>query len=249
MMLVVLGGLGFLVLYELWRLPRGEGRLSPHAALVLQMTTGLILLGTLLLFTAESDYSLIGAGNWGWRLWNSLFLSVSSRTAGFNTLPMTGMSGVGILVLVFLMIVGASPGSTGGGLKTTTFGLMLLSTLRHLGRRNGVVYRRHSIPSDSVQEALTLTILYGLILLVGALLLGRTETFPFRSVLFEAASAIGTVGLSLGVTPGFSEAGKAILIVMMFLGRVGILTFAIGFSGRRPEADNVSYAETHISIG
>ncbi|MDO4785491.1 MAG: potassium transporter TrkG, partial [Fretibacterium sp.] len=197
----------------------------------------------------EADHSLSGAGGWGWRLWNALFMSVSSRTAGFNTLPMAGMSGAGILILVFLMIVGASPGSTGGGLKTTTFGLMLLSTLRHLGRRHRVVYRGHSIPSDNVLVALTLTILYGLVLLTGALLLGRTEAFPFRSVLFEAASAIGTVGLSLGITPGFSEVGKVILIVMMFLGRVGILTFAIGFSGRRPEADNVSYAETHISIG
>lgn len=249
MMLIILGGLGFLVLYELWRLPRREGHLSPHSALVLQVTAGLILFGTLLFFLAERSRSLTEVGSLGWQIWNALFMSVSSRTAGFNTMSMGTMSGIGIFVLVFLMSVGASPGSTGGGLKTTTLGLMLLSTLRHLRRKQQVVYRGRLIASDNVLLALTLAVLYSLVLLTGAWLLGELEPFPFRSLLFEAASALGTVGLSLGITSGLSSPGKAVLIVLMFLGRVGILTFVIGFSGTKMESDNVSYVETSISIG
>ena len=250
MALIVIGGLGFLVFDELcFALLSRRKKLSPHAALVLWMTLSLILAGALLLFLAERRASLAELEGWGWKLWNSLFTSVSSRTAGFNTAPMERTSALGVFWLTLLMLIGASPGSTGGGLKTTTFGLMCLSTFHHLQRTPRALFRRRSIAPHSVLMALTLAMTYLFAFLSGGVALYSLSPVSLQAALFEVASALGTVGLSLGITPQLPPAGKGLLILMMFLGRVGILTFVFGFTGHRVAPDNVAYPQADIPIG
>ena len=247
MILIVTGGLGFLVIGELWLHLTERTRLSPHAVLVLQVSSILILAGTVLFFLSDRTAGLSSL-SLPLKVWNALFQSVTARTAGFNTIPLRAVSSLGIFLLSLLMIIGASPGSTGGGVKTTTAGVLFFSSLSEIqGRR--AVYRNRTIADENIRRALAISFLYLLTVLTGVILLSLFEELPFRTLLFEAISAMGTVGLSLGITPSLSPPGKIVIILLMFWGRVGILTFIFGMVSRDRTISKISYTETNIPVG
>ncbi|MCF4115014.1 MULTISPECIES: TrkH family potassium uptake protein [Dethiosulfovibrio] len=247
MFLIVLGGIGFIVLWELGEWFRGRKRLSIHTRLVLVVTVSLVFFGAAVLALTEWDGLLRGLSV-PMKIWNALFASVTSRTAGFNTLPTVGLSSLGAFLIMILMMIGASPGSTGGGMKTTTFGLLVSSAFFNTRGNSNLVLWHRSVPQKLVLRAMMLAFLYVATVLFGILLLNLVEDMSFRSLAFEVVSAMGTVGLSMGVTADLSPAGKWILILLMFWGRVGILTFLFSLANIE-ESSKVSYAETSIPIG
>lgn len=260
--LVVIGGLGFLVSMELREqvLARLRGRRAPrlslHSRLALTVSGALLAAGTVV-------YLVLGSGNVlgglppGERLLAASFQSVTARTAGFNTVDYGQMSSEALFFTVFLMFVGASPGSTGGGIKTTTFGLLVaLVVARWRSRGRASVFRR-TIPHPVMDRALLLALLAWAIVSLGIGLIAAAETpgVPFReevpgflALMFEAVSAFGTVGLSTGITAGLAPASKLVLIALMYAGRVGPLTLVLAV-GPRPERGRFRYAEENVMVG
>jgi len=259
MVLIVLGGLGFLVLSELIVLARqrqGRRRLSLHSRLVLVTTVVLIVGGTLVMALLESG-TLLQQLPAGESFWVLLFQSVTARTAGFNTIDLNRLGVPTLFFMMFLMFVGGSPGSAAGGIKTTSlalFAAILYGRLRGFGHTN--IWRR-TIPDETATRTLTLVMLAMLVVMVALLALLGVELQgqatassgqAFINYAFEAMSAFGTVGLSLGVTSSLSVGGKLIIIGLMFLGRVGILTVAFAFL-QRAESHPARYSEENIMIG
>lgn len=247
MLLIVSGGLGFLVLSGLADIGRRSGKFSVLSRLVLLATGCLILFGTAAILLSEWNASL-GTMSPGWKIWNALFSSITPRTAGFNTVPMSGFSSAGLFVVILLMIVGASPGSTGGGFKTTTLSVLLLSTWHTIRRSPELRLWNRRISVKILQRTVAVIVLYLATIGIGLAALLALEPFPFRSVLFETVSALGTVGLSLGITSEISDPGKLVLVLLMFWGRVGIVTFLYGLM-KREARGHVSYPDVEIPIG
>ncbi len=257
--LIVVGGIGFPVMYQLmeWLRHRELYRrrpLSLHVRMVLWTTVILIASGGLLIFLLERNYTL-RALPWHEKLFTALFQSITARTAGFNTLDIPQLGGATLFILIMLMFVGASPGSCGGGIKTTSLavlGAILKNKIR--GKTSVSIFHR-TLPEETVSRALSIfilavvTITAGLIILLitqmGAEYPGREYFLPY---LFEAVSAFGTVGLSMGVTSTLSSAGKIVIILLMLLGRVGLLTVAYVVT-RRERATLFKYAEEKVMIG
>ena len=219
MLLITAGGIGFLVWNDLkehgfrWK----QYRLQTKAALV--TSACLILLPALWFFFFETEQ--LPAEE---RILPSLFQSVTLRTAGFNTMDLNGISRTGQALMIVCMLVGGSPGSTAGGMKTTTAAMLLITAFAVFRRRDHVTLWGRRIADDTVRQAVAILMMYVLLFFVSGMVISRTEGLPLMSCLFETASAIGTVGLSLGITPGLSAASRLILILLMFLGRVGGLT-------------------------
>lgn len=247
MTLIIAGGIGFPVYFDLRERLYSRAKISHYSKLVFFTTFWLILLGTI--FLLISDWEAAFAGEpWHVRLWNALFASVTTRTAGFDTVPMARFSDFGRAIMILLMIIGASPASTGGGIKTTAFAVLWVAVKSQLhGRVHNVLWHREIAPSV-VQRALSLTGLYLCTIFLGAMVLNIIEPMSYGDIFFETASAIGTVGLSVGITPQFSVAGKVILSIIMFWGRVGILTFFASVI-KQERGGEVRYAETNIPIG
>jgi trk system potassium uptake protein TrkH len=214
---------------------------------VFLVSAGLGALGTLLLLMIEWDGALGGFSPL-LKFWNALFHSLTPRTAGFNTLPMGGFSSAALAVTALLMVVGASPASTGGGIKTTTFGILLAVSWSNLRGEEDVILWKRRVPYRIVSRALTLFFPYLTTLFLGSLVLTLAGE-PFMDGVFEAASALGTVGLSLGITPDLSVSGKIVLVLLMFWGRVGLLTFMYSLLLDRTAKGRVSYPDTDIPVG
>jgi trk system potassium uptake protein TrkH len=260
--LVVVGGLGFLVNMELWdgvraRLRGGRAPLlTLHTRLVLVVTAALLAIGTIAFLLLEWDNALRGMPP-GERLLAAWFQSVTPRTAGFNTVDYGRLSSDTLLFTIFLMFVGASPGSTGGGIKTTTLGLLFaLVVARWRGRGRAAVFHR-TIPHAVMDRALLITLLAGALVFLAIGLLVATETHGtpfaaadhrFLALMFEAVSAFGTVGLSTGITASLSPTGKLVLVALMFAGRVGPLTLVLAV-GPRQERGRFRYAEENVMVG
>lgn len=260
--LVVVGGLGFLVNMELWDLLRARLRggraplLTLHARLVLVVSAALLGVGMVAFLLLEWENVLRGMPL-GERLLASWFQSVTPRTAGFNTIDYGQVSPDTLFFTIFLMFVGASPGSTGGGIKTTTFGLLVaLVVARWRGRGRATLFHR-TIPHAVMDRALTIVLLaWALVsLAVGLLVFTETHGRPFAAaeprflaLMFEAVSAFGTVGLSTGITPSISASGKLVLVALMFVGRVGPLTLVLAV-GPRQERGRFRYAEENVMVG
>lgn len=258
--LITAGGLGFLVIMEVlsrWRHRRDPRprRLSLHSNIVLTTSAILLVAGTLAIWLLERGGSLAEMSG-GRALLVSLFQSVTTRTAGFNTMDLDMLRTPTIMAMVFLMFIGASPGSTGGGVKTTSLALfygIMVSRLK--GNQHTNLFRR-TLPDETVTKALALVMLA--VILIGiALFWLLLVQVPERAhegsrVLlghaFEAVSAFATVGLSLGVTTALTVAGKWIIIALMFIGRVGLLTVAFAIAGRTRQYPT-HYAEESIMIG
>jgi trk system potassium uptake protein TrkH len=260
--LVILGGLGFLVNLELRdqvlaRLRRTRPPVvTLHTRLALLVTASLLAAGALGFLALEWDNVLRGLPA-GERLLASWFASVTPRTAGFNTIDYGRVSADTLFLTIFLMFVGASPGSTGGGIKTTTFGLLFaLVVARWRGRGRASVFHR-TIPHAVMDRALLLALLAWAMVSLSIGLLVATETHGvpfgeaeprFLALMFEAVSAFSTVGLSTGITPSLSAAGKLVLVALMFAGRVGPLTLVLAV-GPREERGRFRYAEENVMVG
>jgi trk system potassium uptake protein len=239
MTLIVLGGLGYYVVFEVGALLRRSGRPTIHTRTVVYGTVVLIVGGAFLLYLFEG-------GRIGWM--DALFQSVTARTAGFNTVDMAGLQVSSLFVLVILMFIGAAPGSTGGGVKLTTFLVTLFSAYNViLGRERVVIYGRR-LPQATVLRAYALIMLYSGFLALGTVALLQIEGRDFIVVFFEMASAAGTVGLTLGLTPVLSGAGKVVVIIAMFVGRIGPAVLVLTFL-RGEHTSRIDYPEEKIILG
>lgn len=246
MFLIILGGLGFPFYMEWVSKAKSHKRLSPYAKLVLSTTAMLIIFGTLTILFAEWE-GAFAEYNLPLKLWNALFMAVTPRTAGFDTISPSSFSKAGYIIIVLLMIIGASPASTGGGIKTTTAGVLWCTVKSNLRGKKPFLFNQ-SISSDLIVNTTTLITLYLTTIFVSVVLLSLFEPFPFDQILFEVVSALGTVGLSLGITPDLSSAGKLVLVILMFWGRVGLITFMYSVFKKR-EKENINLPRAYIPIG
>ena len=244
--LIILGGLGFATVMELYRYPRTR-RLSLHTRLVLRVTGLLILGGSFLFGLLEWGHILRDLPLHG-KILASYFQSVTPRTAGYNTVDIGQLYPPTQFLIIILMFIGASPGSTGGGIKTTTFGLMSVTIFSLSKGKEDVELFRRRIPPWQVYKALSVTLLsIGLVTLV-TMILSITEGGNFLAALFETTSAFGTVGLTMGITPALTPVGRVAIILTMFAGRLGPLTLAYAFAQRRRKT-MVRYPEEKIMVG
>ena len=243
MALIVIGGIGFLTWEDVkenkWHLKKYR----MQSKVILTVTGLLILLPALYFFFCElSDLPLKQ------RIWSSLFQSVTPRTAGFNTADLTTVSEVGQMMIIMLMLIGGSPGSTAGGMKTTTLAVLFSSALSVFHKKEHTHFFGRRIPGNTIRNAATILLMYLVLFLAGGMIISRIENIPLISALFETASAIGTVGLSLGITPELGLLSHMILICLMFFGRVGGLTLIFAaFSERR--SNGSKYPQEKIMVG
>jgi trk system potassium uptake protein TrkH len=255
--LIVHGGIGFIVQYEVlgW-LRRKQRRLSIHTRIVLITTTILIATGALLFYLFERNYIVKNVSPFT-KFLISLFQSVTPRTAGFNTVDIGALTNPTILLLIVLMFIGASPGSTGGGVKTTSAALLVLLMWNRLKGCVEVSIFNRTIPREIISRtvsiifasAFSVAFIWSVLLVAGGgrLALAESRTL-FVEYLFDTVSAFGTVGLSMGITPKLNDLQKYALIVMMFAGRVGPLTLAFSLS-REAGKKQIAYAEEGVMVG
>ncbi len=257
--LIVVGGIGFPVMYEFsrrvgdWRRHR-RVPLSLHSRMVLWTTGVLIVSGGILVYLLERNHS-VAELPWWEKLFTSLFQSVTARTAGFNTLDTSTLTGATLFIIIMLMFIGASPGSCGGGIKTTSLAIFAAIFNNKIRGKDTVNIFRRTLPEETVSRALSIFILAIITITAGVVVMlvteragGNPDREFFLAYLFEAVSAFGTVGLSMGVTSTLTTAGKLVLIVLMLLGRVGLLTIAYVFT-RRARVALYRYAEEKVMIG
>lgn len=248
MSLVVIGGLGFMVTAEIFRKKSFE-KLSTHAKLVLIISASLIVIGTLAFYLIESQAGGVlykeGFKN---SIMQSAFQSISARTAGFYSVKLNQMHDTSVLLLIILMVIGGSPGSTAGGLKTTTFGVLLLSTISIFKQEDEVTIFNKHIEPKIIRKALAIIMVYlGLIFIV-IFILSLSENFKVIDISYEVSSAFATVGASRGITGDLSTLGKILITISMYLGRIGPMTMAYSL-GLKSKTKYIRYPEANISIG
>lgn len=235
--LILLGGIGFLVIQEMKQKKLHWKKYSMHAKVVLSMTLFLVITGTVLLKLTEGSESWLGA----------FFHSVSARTAGFSTTNMASYSDAGLLTMITLMFIGASPGSTGGGIKTSTFFVLFRGILSSATNKQEKAFK-YSIPSELFRKAAVITLLALALVIVGTwLMMGMDPEITLLDALFETTSAFGTVGLSTGITSTLGIGSKLMIIVIMYIGRLGPLTIASLWYFTRGE--RAAYPEGNIAVG
>ncbi len=250
MALFIIGGIGFTVILELIRRIRHKSRLSLHSRMVLMITTVLLASGTIILLALEYNNPLtMGGLTPGGKIFTALFSAATPRTAGFSVLETGAMTYPSLLLIMLLMFIGASPTSTGGGVKTTTFGIVLFTFINMIRGREEPVYfkRRFSLPQ--IMKALSIISAAAALIFLAVFTLTYFENKEFMALLFEVISAFGTVGLSTGITPELSLPGKVALIVTMLGGRVGPLTLLVALARSKPHDDALHYPEEHLMIG
>ncbi len=233
--LIVLGGLGFIVIREILHYHK-KRHFSLHSKIVLFMTSILIVAGTLLL---KLTYKM------SWL--SAFFHSVTARTAGFNSIDIGRLPDAALMILMILMVIGASPGSTGGGIKTTTAFTILTSTFKMTSQKRCAAFKRQ-ISWDIINKAYILLVLVVILLLINTFLVCLFEpAIPMSDVLFEVISAFATVGLTVGITPTLSTASKLILVLTMYFGRLGLLTLAYAWTPK--QLSNLEYVEEKYIVG
>lgn len=234
MLLIVIGGIGFMTWDDVKMKKCHFNQYRLQSKVVIMMTVVLILLPAFYFYFFE-----FSSGQWNThtdseKIWNSLFQAVTPRTAGFNTVDLTDLKESGQTLIILLMLIGGSPGSTAGGMKTTTVAVLFLTSFAVFRRKEDAQCFGRRIADNTVKYAATILLMYLVLFLSGGILISCIEGLPMLTCLFETASAIGTVGLSLGITPGLGIVSRVILIILMFLGRVGGLTLVFAaVSGTR----------------
>ena len=241
--LIIVGGIGFLTWADIKKNKWHVKKYRMQSKVVLAVTACLIVIPAIYFFFFEFESSPMEI-----RVWYSLFQSVTPRTAGFNTADLTIMSETGQMMIIILMLIGGSPGSTAGGMKTTTLAVLLASAAAVFQKKEYAHFFKRRIPNDAVRTAATIFLMYIVLVLSGGMIISSIENVPVLAALFETSSAIGTVGLSLGITPGLTEISRIILIGLMFFGRVGGLTlvFAAVSEGK---LNNSRLPEEKITVG
>ncbi|PKK82001.1 MAG: Trk family potassium uptake protein [candidate division Zixibacteria bacterium HGW-Zixibacteria-1] len=256
--LIILGGLGFVVINELAAKMRNKKlKLSLHSKLCLIVTAALIIIGTTAFMVGEYRNEFIRNLGFVDGLGNAFFQAVTSRTAGFNAIPQTNLTEVSLLITIILMFIGACPGSTGGGVKTTTLAVLLVMAFNRFRGRSSMTVFKKSLGSDSINRALTVILVAILIIVVMFVMFMFVEDRPvphklshgwFVEGAFEVMSAFGTVGLSLGATSHLHSFGKIIIILLMFTGRVGLLTLVFTLA-RPPKRGEIVYLDEQVMVG
>ncbi len=246
MSLIVIGGLGFIVWDDIIDHKWHVRRYRLQTKIVLAVTFLLIVAGALAFYVLEGNHAFAGM-NAGQKILASLFQSVTPRTAGFCTVDMSKLSESGSILTMLLMLVGASPGSTGGGIKTTTFFVMVFSVIAYLRSREEINVFNRKIEEKAVQRAFNSTMLYAVTAILGTTII-TFQGIGLHAALFEALSAIGTVGLSKGITPQLTTVSKVVAILLMYIGRLGSLSVLMAVTDRRIKT-KISNVEEKIIIG
>ncbi len=252
MSLMVLGAIGFWPLAELkeWiesKFRKVKFEFSLFTKILVSMHIGLWIVGAVIVFIVEyngyfADKGIIES------IYYSLFMSLTTRNAGFATLSMTNMSQTIQIFFGILMFIGSSPNSAGGGIRTTTFLLTILGIFSFSRGKKQVIIGKRSVKSDTVYKSMMVLISAAILILTGALIMSYTEPFEFKEIFFELSSAFGTTGLSLGITSALSSVGKVVLIFTMFIGRIGILALLLIFRGNKV-GSNIKYPEIDMIVG
>jgi trk system potassium uptake protein TrkH len=254
--LIVIGGLGFVVIEDIAkRAARRKKMLAFYSGTVIRTTAGLILFGAAFFAVAEwgKAYAHLAPG---YKVIAAIFQSITPRTAGFDTIIQSSLSPYSVLVTMVLMFIGGSSGSTAGGIKTSTFFIVLMLALRGTDETNGsLVVRRRAIPNPTIMKAIQIVIKAVMLVVIGTMLLCIAEAHEIAAgrmrvveAMFEVVSAFGTVGLSLGITAKLSVAGKIVIIMMMYAGRVGLVAMALPKPGKRIE-QLVDFANADHIVG
>ncbi len=243
MLLIIIGGIGFLTWEDV---KNNRFRLKKY-----RMQSKVIIASTALLISVPAVYFFFcefSDMNMGGRIFNSLFQAVTPRTAGFNTADLTALSSSGKGITILLMLIGGSPGSTAGGMKTTTAAVMIYAAISVFRHRESAVCFGRRISNDIALRAATIITMYVLLFFVGGVVISSIEGITLGDCLFETASAIGTVGLTLGITPNLGGLSRIILIALMFFGRVGGLTLIFAASSNKSKV-NSKLPQEKITVG
>lgn len=248
--LIILGGLGFAVIADFFKNQK-TNKYSLHTKLVLSITGGLILIGWIGIFLLEmNNHETIASMRFSDKLLASLFHGVTPRTAGFNTLDLSSMTRGSQMLTIFLMFIGGSPGSTAGGVKTTTFAITVMTIVSVIKGRDDLQIMHRRISKQIVNRGLAVifvsTIVISLVLFA---LLITEPLLDFKDIVFEVFSAFGTVGLSLGITSSLSSLGKLLISALMFFGRLGPLTIVLAISASGNKKTLIKYPEGKIIVG
>lgn len=246
MILIFLGGIGFIVLSDVMDFPKRK-RLTLHSKVVLSTSVVLIVIGALLFFMLEMNSTLKNLHPGG-KVMATFLQAITPRSGGVTTIDISLLRESTQFLMVILMFIGAAPGSTGGGIKVTTFAILVTAVLARLRGKEDIVLFRHRISKESVYRAISMTLLSVIFVVIATMLLSVTENAEFLSVLFEAVSAFGTSGLSMGLTPNLTTVGKCLIIILMFVGRIGPLTLAYALKSKNHK-ELYRYPEGNITIG
>lgn len=246
MILIFLGGIGFIVLSDVMDFPKRK-RLTLHSKVVLWTSMILIVIGAALFFILEFNSTLKPLSG-GSKVMATLLQAITPRSGGVTTIEVPLLRQSTQFLMILLMFIGAAPGSTGGGIKITTFAILVTAVSARLRGKEDIVMFRHRIAKENVYRAVTMTLMSLMLLVIATMLLSVTENADFLAVLFEAVSAFGTSGLSMGLTPELTTAGKVLVIILMFMGRTGPLTLAYAFKPKGSK-ELYRYPEGKITIG
>lgn len=243
MALIITGGLGFVTWADIKKNRLHFHKYNMQSKVILTVTAVLLVVPAVYFFFCE--FSGLPMGE---RILSSLFQSVTPRTAGFNTTDLTLMSETGLMLMIILMLIGGSPGSTAGGMKTTTIGVLFASALSVFRKQDSAHFFKRRISDSAIKNATAILLMYVTLFLGGGMVISYMEEIPLMSALFETSSAIGTVGLSLGLTPTLGMLSKTILILLMFAGRVGGLTLIFAALSQRSTFES-RYPQEKITVG
>lgn len=243
MALIIIGGIGFLTWEDMGKNKLHFRKYRMQSKVILAVTMLLLAVPAVIFFFFE--FSSLPFGE---RILCSLFQSVTPRTAGFNTADLTAISQSGQMMIMILMLIGGSPGSTAGGMKTTTVAVLVSSALSVFSKKEHTHFFKRRIAEDTVRNAATIFLMYIVLFAGGGMIISRMESLPLLTCLFETASAIGTVGLSLGITAQLNTVSRLILIVLMFFGRVGGLTLIFAALSQKVNK-GAKYPQEKITVG
>jgi len=244
--LIVIGGIGFTVILDVLKHKRFD-RLSLHSKLAVVSSAALIIIGLVFFFFAESGTLWRGMGLAD-RLINSLFLSVTSRAAGFTTIDLGQAIPATWMALILLMFVGASPAGTGSGIKTTTFAVLFLAAKSRMQAQGDLVVYNRRIDQDTIIRALTVSVLALGVLFGGIILVSLLDSHEIMKLIFEVFASFGT-GLTTGITPDLSAGAKVVIIILMFFGRLGPLTLGFALLERSARKENIKFPQGNVIIG
>ncbi|OEH92443.1 TrkH family potassium uptake protein [Bacillus solimangrovi] len=246
-LLFIIGGLGFTVMVDVWN-SKSFREMSLHTKIMLVSTLTINVLVFLIVFLVEyKNPNTLGPMSFGEKTLAAYFQAVTPRTAGFNTVDIASLDHATLSLYVLLMFVGAGSTSTGGGIKLTTFFAIASTAFMFFGNRHEIIVFRRTLPQSVIIRSIAVTFIASAFIFIAVFILDLTEEAPFLMILFEVVSAFGTVGLSMGLTSELTSIGKLIIIIMMFVGKVGPLTLAYAIAKKEPT--QISYPKEDIFIG
>lgn len=247
MFLIVVGGLGFFVWSDLVENRFNYKHYTLHTKLVLSLTLILIVVGTVAILLFESTGEAFANKTASEKFMLSLFQSITPRTAGFNTIDLNILTDSSQLLIICLMLIGGSPGSTAGGIKTTTFAILILSIVTVIKRKKSVECFNRRIDDETLRQVCCILMMYLILIVVATMVIGAIDRIPMKYAAFETTSAVGTVGLSLGITAQMSGISRIIVTALMYFGRVGGITVLLALTNNLPQASQLPKGK--IAVG